>query len=269
MTTVPNPVPAQSTRAAATTTDVLLSRFQAACDAPAVPESGGSEAVHHDSLPDRQCRAAADVLAVDAVEISIMIDGRKRVPLGASSPAATTAESLEFTLGEGPSLSAHTHDAPVLVPDLTDHWAPVWSDWATYGEELCARTPYRAVFAFPLSREGLTLGTISLYRELPGELSSDEMARAMAVADQVFDDLLDSGMFDHDAAPLSRWLDLPLARGRGTLWRAVGVTTVELSMSSADALALLRAYSYSHNLLLDDVAADVISRQLPPAVLAA
>lgn len=224
---------------------------------------GPLEAVPQHLLPTRQCEAAAAVLAVDAVGISVLIDGQKRVPLGASSADASVAESLEFTLGEGPCLLAHAENRPVLVPDVNDAAAAAWSVWPEYSQEVLTRTPFRAVFGLPLSSGELSLGSVSLYRREPGALSVEELAQALAVANRIFYDLLDTGMFGGELRPMFRWLNMPLAMVRGIVWQAIGVATVEMGLNSADALALIRSYCYANHFLLDQVAADIIARRLP------
>src|SRR3954449_10762757 len=56
-------------------------------------------------LPVRLAEAVTDVLAVDGAGLSLF-DRDFRVPLGASSEAASQAERLQFTQGQGPCLSA-------------------------------------------------------------------------------------------------------------------------------------------------------------------
>lgn len=257
MTTTPednHAPPPRTPRTEAMPVDVL-DRFELICEP--------LESLRPEEYPTRQALAAAAVLAVDGVGISVLMDGQNRIPLGASSDQATAAESLEFTLGQGPCLHAHAVERPVLVPDVTNRTAQVWTRWPQYAHELLARTPFRSVFAFPLSSGGLTIGTLSLYRRQTGDLSTVELGDALAVTNRIFYDLLDTGTFSGAAKPALRWLNLPLAVIRGNVWQAIGIATVELALSPADALALLRSYCYAHDQLLDDAAADVISRRLP------
>lgn len=59
-----------------------------------------------------------------------------RVPLGASDEDAATAERLQFTVGEGPCLQAHSSARPVYTPA-----AVFAARWPLLYEELTARTP--------------------------------------------------------------------------------------------------------------------------------
>lgn len=95
-------------------------------------------------LPARLMRAAAAVLPVAAAGISAFSKLRHRVPLGASDDTAALAERLQFTVGEGPCLAAHTDQRAVVAT------AEVMSRcWPAFHLELTGRTPYRAIVSIP------------------------------------------------------------------------------------------------------------------------
>lgn len=214
-------------------------------------------------FPSQACLTAVRVLGMDGAGISMLLDQRNQVPLGSSGGEATIAEQLQFTLGQGPCWDAHTRQQPVLVPDVNLPGCYAWDAWPGYAAELVARTGYRAVFALPLSCEGLALGTLNLYRHRTGRLRPSELVRALLVAAQIFNDVLDCGTFSHEGDPANHYLRQPLAQARAVVWQAVGRATIELDLAASDALALLRSYCYAHNQLLDHVANDVITGQLP------
>ena len=60
------------------------------------------------------------------------------------------------------------------------------------------------------------------------------------------------------------WMTGASATQRMRVWLAVGLLTGHAGLSSADALAVLRAYAYGNRLTLDDVAEAVTIRQLDP-----
>lgn len=233
----------------------LLERFDEMC--------GPAKADEIDLLLPRQCKAAVDVLNVDAVGISLLLEGQMRMPLGASSDDATTAERLQFTLGEGPCLDAFATELPVLVADVADPESHAWATWPEYADELLTRTPFKAVFGLPLTADGMTIGTLSLYRRNVGEIDHADLGDALAVTNRIFDNLLHSGTFSGAEGPGSRWLDLPPAKTRAVVWQAMGMAIVELRMNPADTLALLRSYSYGNGRLLDDVAEDIVAGRIP------
>jgi hypothetical protein len=59
------------------------------------------------------------------------------------------------------------------------------------------------------------------------------------------------------------WLDAPAAGRRATVWQAMGMVNAAFAVPSPDALALLRAHAYAAATSLDDLAAQVVSGQLP------
>ena len=63
------------------------------------------------------------------------------------------------------------------------------------------------------------------------------------------------------------WMTGTSATQRMNVWMAVGMLTGHAGLSSADALAVLRAYAYGNRLTLDGVAEAVTSRQLDPETL--
>jgi hypothetical protein len=83
-----------------------------------------------------------------------------------------------------------------------------------------------------------------------------------------------SAIFQAVRHPASRradgpaWLDAPAADRRSLVWQAMGVVNAGLEVSSADALALLRAHAYSLGRDLDDLASAVLNRELPLEQLA-
>jgi chemotaxis receptor (MCP) glutamine deamidase CheD len=63
----------------------------------------------------RLMRACAQVLRVSATGISYFSGFRHRVPLGNGDAQAVPAERLQFTVGEGPCVTAHVEDRAVLA----------------------------------------------------------------------------------------------------------------------------------------------------------
>ena len=105
-----------------------------------------SDRMRGDGLtPTVLAESAAELLPVDGASISTLLE-ILRLPLGASGPAASMAEELQTSLGEGPCLAAAVART-VRVADL----AELTHRWPVYGEELLRRTPYRSVASVPLA----------------------------------------------------------------------------------------------------------------------
>jgi hypothetical protein len=91
-------------------------------------------------------------------------------------------------------------------------------------------------------------------------LSADEHANALVLAEITARWVLEAqagAPFDTVAAELEISADFHYA-----VHNAAGMTSVQLGISVAEALIRLRAYAFSNDRLLADVAQDVIARRL-------
>jgi hypothetical protein len=118
----------------------IAERLQAALGDEDDPDLAGPEL-----LPVRLARACARVLQVDDAGLSLLDAAQQRVPLGGSSAVADVAERLQFTVGDGPCMTAHdTHQPVFAVED------ELRRRWPVYADLLVGATPYRAVVGLPL-----------------------------------------------------------------------------------------------------------------------
>ncbi len=225
--------------------------------------SGGPD--DPDLLAVRLAGAAAAVLAVDGVGLSIHGEPGLRTPLAASSDVASTAERLQFTAGSGPCLLAAESGLPVFATEdlLARRW-PVFHDL------LVTSTPLRSVLALSLRGRLRGVGGMDLYSADPGGATAVDAFEARCVAELVADHLAvaaDWSAWTPTETP--DWVDTPDAQRRGRLWRAVGMLVVALEVPAEDALALLRGHAYAADRTADDVAADLVERRLEPERLRA
>jgi hypothetical protein len=232
---------------------LLGARFQATV-ADAFTQGGATV----DLLPMVFARAAVAVLPVTSAGLSMTDD--LRIPLAASDEDAVTAERLQTTIGEGPCLAAVSLRRP-LVADL----ARMASSWPTFHERFVAETPYRSVASFPLrSARGPYLGALDLYSTSPDTLTSSEVEEvegeiAIPIASILF---REPASDEPDGVVVPEWFHTDTASARMDVWVAVGMSMERLKVSGGDALALLRAYAYSHELTLDQVARLMAERGL-------
>ncbi|TWP54368.1 GAF and ANTAR domain-containing protein [Lentzea tibetensis] len=204
----------------------------------------------------RVIRACVDVLPVDGASISVMTGTQEREMLFASDDVAAQIEALQFSLGEGPCFEAFTTRRPVLVPDLPQASASAWPVFATAIEEL----PVGAIFAFPLQTGAITIGAIDLYRTRPGWLSGDELTAALEVVDLATVVLL--GLQLGDVAGDGWWG--ALSSNREQVHQATGMLIAAMGVSAEEGLARLRGYAFVMGRSVDEVAHDVVTRQLSP-----
>jgi len=226
----------------------IAERFAVAV-ARSAPDLPGAEL-----LPERLARACAEVLPVDGAGISLFFAADRRLPLGASDGQAAVAERLQFTVGEGPCLTAHASGRPVVAQE-----AEIESRWPAFHDELVTRTAVRDIISLPLADETRGFGALDLYLVPPNDVRAVTLFDALAVASEVVSVFARADRDQEGPA----WLDAPAAERRSLVWQAIGFVNAGLEISSDDALALLRAHAYSEGLQLDDLAVQVLSRRIP------
>jgi len=203
------------------------------------------------------CEAAAAVAGVDGGWLSLMSDPARRALVHATGPRAAELEELQFTLGEGPGADAFRSSSPVLVADLA---AASWREWWPGFTPAGVAAGAAAVFAFPLVQGAIRVGVLGLYRATPGSLSPGALADVLVCADIALLLLLNSraGLDGNgDGLAEDGWSD-----DHARVYQATGMLSAQRGVGLEEALALLRAYAFSHDLTLDEVAAAVVARRL-------
>ncbi len=202
------------------------------------------------------CVSAVRMLPASGAGVSLLSDNGARGVAASSDGASAVLEELQFTLGEGPCMSAFADRRPVLEPGLDS--APA-ARWPAYWPAVLARG-VRAVFAFPLQVGAARLGVMDVYRDQPGPLPRDSVTMALAYAEIAVDALLD-GQQQAPAGNAAAGLDKALAY-RHEVYQAQGMAMVQLGVPLDQAMAIMRAYAYAHDRPLVDVARDVVAGRL-------
>lgn len=210
---------------------------------------------------DRLCLACVTLLEVDAAAISLVFDGANAGTLGSSGPQARIYDELQFTLGEGPCLESVAVRAPIQVFDLAD---PKDARWPAYGSAMLTHQ-IRGVFAIPVLVAGEYVGALDLFCAKPGPLRTMQLSGAVAAAELAAIPVLDLMDADLQAAvsdPNSNaWAELNVL-SRVEVSQATGMVMAQLGVDAAEALVRLRAYAFSTNRSVVDVARDVLDRRL-------
>lgn len=173
-----------------------------------------------------------------------------------SDKVSQLIEDLQYTLGEGPCVDAYRQDAVISEPDLA---MPVTSRWPAFTPP-ALRGGARAVFGFPLRVGGVRLGALNLYRDRPGPLTPGQHADALVVADIAARWVLEAqsgAPADTVATELETGADFHFS-----VHNAAGIVSIQEGISVSDALIRLRAYAFSHDLPLADVAREIIAHRL-------
>ena len=204
----------------------------------------------------RVCRAAARELSASGVGISVLTEDGVRGFCAASDQLSERVEELQFVLGEGPCIDAFASRRPVLTADLSDGAMTRWPVYAPAAYQ----DGVRAVFAFPLQIGAARLGIMDIFRQHSGALTGEELTTALIFADVTVEALLDylerggdGGTFDGPGLSVGH---------RAQLFQAQGMVMVQLGVTLSEALVRMRAYAYSENCRLDDVAREVVNRTL-------
>ena len=116
------------------------------------------------------------------------------------------------------------------------------------------------MFAFPLWSGSTSLGALTLYPHVAGELTSEQYADALAVARfalELFSSLQAGQLLDE----LDPVFTDGLARTE-KVSQASGVVSVQLGIPVEAALAVLRAHAFAESCSLVEVATQVIEHRL-------
>jgi ANTAR domain len=169
---------------------------------------------------------------------------------------------LQLTLGEGPCHDVLASAAPVLAADLGD--TESGRRWPAFTPEARGHGA-GAVFAFPLVVGAIQAGVMGLYRRSAGPLHDDQLGDLLILADiatlLLLDSLGEGGAAAADGAFLEGQSP-DLALHRAEVDQATGMLTVQLGVSVTEAFVRLRAYAYSEDRRLADVASDIVARRL-------
>ena len=204
----------------------------------------------------RLCEVTRDIVGVSGAGVMLMSGDIPRGSLCTTNDVSNMIEDLQFTLGEGPCVDAHTESKVVFEPDLARPGTPRWPAFSPQAVEVGVR----AVFAFPLRVGTVRLGALDLYRDCPGSLSDDQHADGLVMADVVAQWVLD---VQAGAPPGSVAQELEQgADFHFVVHNAAGAVSVQLGVSVAEALIRLRAYAFANDRMLRDVAEVVMARRL-------
>jgi hypothetical protein len=224
---------------------VAKRRFERILDAVASEPTG--------PIADRLCTAAAKGLGSPGVSVSLAAGGGL-LEIVAGTRDGRAGDTLQSDLGEGPTHDAHRFGWPILVDDLESD-----RTWPAFGPAAVA-SGLQCMFAFPMRRGSVRIGALTLCRRTAGGLSEEHHADALVFARLALDIVL---ALQSEYAPDEldeRFID-GTANTAG-IHQATGIVAVQLGVSVATALSVLRAHAYTKDRSLREVADDVVARRL-------
>ncbi|MGW8066545.1 GAF and ANTAR domain-containing protein [Streptomyces ziwulingensis] len=209
-----------------------------------------------EEVPRRVCAAVRDGLEVDGATVSLLTDTPSRQLLAASDDAALCLEEIQFTVLEGPCISAAATGEPVAVDDLAGELTP----WPLFGAAMREKLPQvGSVYALPLFFGDYVLGSIDLLGLRPRALDEEGLERASRAADAVAAALLPVREVIITGSQPPAWEPEPVVRAH---WfdtaRAVVALAVRRRLSHEDALAVMRAEAFRTDKTLADITAAIL-----------
>ena len=203
----------------------------------------------------RICSTAAVVLSASGVSISLIdADGHWGLLVG-TTILCRRIEQVESTVGEGPCHDAFSFGRAVIVDNLQD---AAWSRWPGFAQ-MVHGGEVAALFSFPLGLGIRRLGVLTICRAWIGPLTRSERDQAFRFAALAFQALVKAQALTPSIADGSGFDPLG---ANASLYQAQGMVAVQLQIGLGDALARLRAYSFSHATTVSDVANAVLSRSI-------
>jgi ANTAR domain len=202
----------------------------------------------------RACQAVRKMLCADGASITIENSTLSRVTLCATDSRAASLENLQDVLGEGPCRDAYDSGRPEETP--VSGATARWAQFGPAAEKIIG--PGGVLWSIPMQSDGDVIGTISLYRLVPGALTMPIEAASVlgdAVAVQLLQDPLAFAPFTEPAGETG-WFS------RAMVHQAAGMLMGQLGTSMGDAMALLRSYAFAADMQLIEVARNVLDRKL-------
>jgi hypothetical protein len=202
------------------------------------------------------CAVAADFTNLTGAGIALISSGQQYTSMCTSNAVARRLMDLEITVGEGPGVDACSSESAIDEADLfgTDE-----QRWTAYAPSAMVAGAL-AVFAFPVRIGAIRLGSLSLYRDQPGELSSEQASDAHLMASVIGRAVLSmqaGAPRDTLAAELEREATFDFS-----VHQAAGMVAVQGSMTVGNALVALRAHAFATNAALSELALRVVVREV-------
>ncbi|MEV6960541.1 GAF and ANTAR domain-containing protein [Streptomyces sp. NPDC051207] len=209
-----------------------------------------------EEVPRAVCGALCEGLGMDGATLSLLTDTPSRQLLAASDDAALLLEEIQFTVLEGPCISAAHSGEPVAVHDLRQELSP----WPLFGATMRERLPQvGSVYALPVFFGDYVLGTVDLLALRSQALSKEALEQASHVADAVAAALLPTREMIITGARAPAWEPQEIVRAH---WfdtaRAVGALAARQGLTPEDALALMRAEAFRTGKSLADITTDIL-----------
>ena len=202
------------------------------------------------SLTERLCGASVELLQAEGAAVTLTTETTRQLML-ATDETARELEGAQDVAGQGPSLDA-VRDREVVIgrfmPSVTDRW-PLLLDQRFIADFS------GTIVAAPLLGDQTLLGVLSVYRA-GDDLPLDRLI-ATFLGHTVGTAMLLDPQLDHpEALSPQTWTSMAV------IHQATGMVVAQVGVHPDDAVALLRAQAFFQNSTLDDVAMQVVRRDI-------
>lgn len=202
------------------------------------------------------CQPFLQNLPISGASVTIINASRSQHSVCSSDSIASRIDELQFEFGEGPQWKAVASGGLVLIPDIE---ADLHTDWPIFWSAV-RQIAVGALFAVPMRMGAVTVGAVTLYRRWPGDLSQEQRSSALAIASAIASAAVHRAMRsaiddDTDESPMSPAL-------RREVHQATGMILAQLNTTATIAYSRLQAYAFAHGRHIQDVARDVVNRDL-------
>ncbi len=171
--------------------------------------------------------------------------------VGATDPAVTEVDHLQYSLNEGPCVEAVYQDAVMTSSDVADD-----QRWPRWGPK-AAQLGIRSVLSVHLFTSGRSFGALNMYRATPHSYTTEDLDLARVAGAQASVLLA----YRRNEVNLIKAVD-----ARHRIGIAQGIIMQRYNVDATQSFSVLRRLSQQLNQKLSDIASYVVdNRALPPA----
>ena len=211
-------------------------------------------------LLDQLIAHSVALLAADAAGIMLGDPHRQLRVVAASSDDAELMELLQLQNEQGPCMDCYRTGAPVSVPDLADA-----TQWPAFTAAVAEAGAFRSVHALPLRLRREAIGAMNLFHRAPGPLPQADLALGQALADVATIGILQERAIRRGEV-VNEQLQTALT-SRVVVEQAKGLLAQHHGLTMDAAFDQLRRYARANNLRLADVARQLATSKLDPAII--
>lgn len=180
-----------------------------------------------------------------------LLRDRKAATIGWSSETAREVDEIQYSLAQGPCLSAAKEEREVYVPDLLqeDRWGP---DYAA----AVASHGLRSVLSLPFNLQGEAKAALNLYSDAPNKFDGRAADRARDFTREISEALRLAVRFSlhaDSATNLRATLE-----SRTIIDIAIGIVMAQNRCSQEAAVEILTEASSNSNIKLRDIAKSLV-----------